>query len=578
MIKSIYVNNYRCLQNFTMEFEDDITLVVGENDAGKTSLVDALKVILQGINVEKDDFCYGTNKIDIQLNIDDNVYLAEYFLAEENITNKLYILISHEKLLSIKEFIKSDDFNTYKEDEQLKKLKDLANLVGVTYRSNSSIKSLTQNINDKIDNLLSKENPAKCESKMFNLKMYFLDGKHFKDISMFLNELFFKEKKKNIWSEKVTDDLTVEEFIKKTLEEYSVSIEEDINNNGLKEKLHDFLPELTEISINSNFEPRDLSIYVSVKLLENFKEIPIDKKGDGTKRRITMALLDYNTEKEDKSNAIYLLDEPDTHLHVKAQLELMNIVRKVIKEKNQMILTTHSPFLINSCKPNQIRLIRNIDNVSKIKYLKKDDDIDSLLRNLGVENIYLFFARKILIVEGQTEEKFIPIIYERIYGKNLHSDLIKIINVQGIKNVPGFARAILEMNSKENIYALIDNDADDATKELINKLEMKSEHKIEIGNKEFEDSFKESVIDSCWRKYVESREKKVGELWNEDNISKIKNECIAEGKKFSKELGCLNSGCQKKFSKIELGIALGEYCNIGDLDPKLMGLLTEINN
>lgn len=45
MIKRIVIDNFRCLQqNVEIKFENDITLIVGENDAGKTSLVEAMKV------------------------------------------------------------------------------------------------------------------------------------------------------------------------------------------------------------------------------------------------------------------------------------------------------------------------------------------------------------------------------------------------------------------------------------------------------------------------------------------------------------------------------------------------------
>lgn len=570
MLKRIKISNFRCLKNFEIEFEDDLTLIVGENDSGKTSLVDALKIVLQGKRVEIEDFYYGTNRIEIEIKLNDKKYLSEHILDGNRIASKIYLTITHESLSEIKQRINSEDFN---ETNNFNEAKEIASMLNISFRKNTRFDTLKNNIIDKINELLGGDNPAKFESNISNITTYFLDGKHFEDISLFINEIFFKEKRKSIWSESaIEEDITIEMIIRNKLDSYASQIQEDLEACGIKDKIQEFLPQLTEIAVTSDFEPKDLNINVSVKMLENGKEIPISKKGDGTKRRITMALLDYKLNYHSGSS-IYVLDEADTHLHVKAQLELINIMKGLAEDGKQIIITTHSPFLINTCKPQQIRLLRNINNETQTKYLRRDYQVDRLLRNLGIENTYLFFARKILIVEGETEEKFIPIIFENLFNSNLYSNLIKIINVKGIKNVPGFARAILELNNKNNIYALIDNDADEITSELINQLELDNDHIFKLGNKEFEDSFQPYTIYKCWKQYVESCGKEIGENWTEDNIRLKREECITNNTKFSKELRRLNIGCQKKFDKTTLGIALGEYCTKEELDENLCKLL-----
>nr|WP_279625639.1 AAA family ATPase [Thermoanaerobacter wiegelii] len=411
--------------------------------------------------------------------------------------------------------------------------------------------------------------------------IYPLDGKDFQEISSFIKKLFFEKKKKEIWHEPLNENETIESLIEKQLNAYEIEINKNVNEGNITKKIKEFLPSLTEIVINSEFKLQDINIDVKVKFLENDKEILVDKKGDGTKRRITMALLDYKNEIESENemgNSIYLFDEPDTHLHVRAQKDLMNIIQKFSKTGKQVIITTHSPFIINSCKPQQIRLLTNTNNTSTVKFIKKDKEIDRLLRNIGIENTYLFFAKKILIVEGETEEKFIPIIFERLFNSNLYSNLIKIINVIGIKNVPGFARALLELINKDNIYMLVDNDIQETTSNLITQLDLDEEHIFKIGNKEFEDSFQASTIYRCWKKYVEERDKKTGNMWDEKNIEKLKYECILNGEKFSKKIRELNKGCTIRLNKISLGIALGEYCEEDELDINLRELLYKLKN
>ncbi|MDI6603787.1 MAG: AAA family ATPase [Thermoanaerobacteraceae bacterium] len=569
ILKKVYIENFRCLKNIEVKFENDITVIVGENDAGKTSLIDVLKIIFQGKKIEIDDFFYGTDTIKIKVEFDDETYLLLFKREGETINSKFFIYLTQEKLEQIKKSIYSDDF--VESDDNITKAKNIASIISVSYRSNTPFNTLKKNLTDKINDLIN-NSIYEIETTIPNKNAYFLDGKDFEDITTFINELFFREERRNIWNERIEEDKTIGQAIEEHLKQYEKEVNNNINQEEIISRIKGFLPSLTEIAVTSDFILKDLNIDVSVKMLENGAVIPIDKKGDGTKRRITMALFDYKSDNNGDSN-LYVLDEPDTHLHVKAQLELMKILNNFTNGNKQIIITTHSPFIINYCKPIKIRLFCNKNNETKVSHLNNCSDVEEILRDIGVENIFLFFAKKILIVEGETEEKFIPIIFDRLFNINLSSNLIKIMNVKGIKNVPGFSNALLQLINKDNIYALIDNDADDVTIELINRLDLANDHLYKIGQKEFEDSFKPKTIYNCWKKHVESRNRNIGNRWTEEEISRIKEDCLKNSKKFSKKLKELNDSCLIGLDKIKLGTALGNYCEIDELDDNLKKFL-----
>lgn len=161
-----------------------------------------------------------------------------------------------------------------------------------------------------------------------------------------------------------------------------------------------------------------------------------------------MALLEFKKEQEklkEDASTIYLLDEPDTHLHAGAQIDLLKTLQSFARADNQVILTTHSPFLINSVKPHQLRLLeRGTNNCSKIKCLEGNADISAeVLQSIGIENVQLFFARTIIIVEGETEYEFITNYYLKAFNRSINSDLIKVINVGGIKTYMDSQRVCL---------------------------------------------------------------------------------------------------------------------------------------
>lgn len=55
-------------------FKNNLTVIVGENDCGKTSLIDCLNILTHNKPVEIDDFSYGRNELKIGIEIEDFVF------------------------------------------------------------------------------------------------------------------------------------------------------------------------------------------------------------------------------------------------------------------------------------------------------------------------------------------------------------------------------------------------------------------------------------------------------------------------------------------------------------------------
>lgn len=62
-IKKIQVKNYRLLQNFSLDLENELSLVIGKNNCGKTSLLLVLNKFLNSVKFTSDDFNLGYKKV-----------------------------------------------------------------------------------------------------------------------------------------------------------------------------------------------------------------------------------------------------------------------------------------------------------------------------------------------------------------------------------------------------------------------------------------------------------------------------------------------------------------------------------
>lgn len=573
-LRKLEVQGFRSLAELRITFDDSLTVVVGENDAGKTSLIDCLKVITQGRAIGPDDFTHGRDTINISIEIDDFEFRKIYKRKGSAIDETpLYAHPTKAYVERTLAKIQSNNFDLTKESDQ-SFIKDTARLFGFTVRSNSIITNLREQLVERLSAAAQIPIEGASFPRFNNIQ---LDGKQFENVPAFFKEVFLKEKQASIWREEIREGTTIEAFVRSHLNNYSDEVSAQIKDKGIIDKIRIFLPELTEVKVEPVFLARDLNVDAKVKFLENGNEISIDNKGDGTKRRMTMALLELKKEQSRIANddqTIYLLDEPDTHLHVRAQLELVETIEGFSATGNQVILTTHSPFLVNAVNPNQVRLLVRQNGSTLLKGLSADPQNSSrILRALGIENTHLFFSRKIVIVEGQTEEAFLPLQYLKKTNHTISSNLIKIINVNGISNISGFARAILELHDPQRIFILCDNDASQELQQLINEIGIPSAHKFQVGDREFEDAFGSDVLHRVWTQYHSDSGRSTPEKWTTEAIQQLKDECLAEGHKFSSKIRTLSQG-GKKMTKPIFGAALGERAEEHELPQRLQDLLS----
>lgn len=144
---------------------------------------------------------------------------------------------------------------------------------------------------------------------------------------------------------------------------------------------------------------------------------------------------------------ILLLDEPGLSLHASAQNDLLRFIDEKLAPEYQVIYTTHSPFMIDSLKLNEVRTVYDTQNpkigsiVSDAVEEKDSDTLFPLQAALGytiAQNLYV--SPKNLLVEGISDlvylNHFSTILKEM--GKEGLSDDITIVPVGGADKIATF--------------------------------------------------------------------------------------------------------------------------------------------
>ena len=150
---------------------------------------------------------------------------------------------------------------------------------------------------------------------------------------------------------------------------------------------------------------------------------------------------------DNKSKYILLLDEPGLSLHASAQHDLLRFIDEKLAPTYQVIYTTHSPFMIDSLKLNEVRTVYDTQNpkigsiVSDAVEEKDSDTLFPLQAALGytiAQNLYV--SPKNLLVEGISDlvylNHFSTILKNQ--GKYGLSDDITIVPVGGADKIATF--------------------------------------------------------------------------------------------------------------------------------------------
>ena len=133
--------------------------------------------------------------------------------------------------------------------------------------------------------------------------------------------------------------------------------------------------------------------------------------------------------------ALLLVEEPEAHLHPQLQERVMDLLKEHSKEDQaekrvQVILTTHSPSLVSTARIEDMTLVHKAQTfpLAAGKTKLKRTDYSFLRRFIDATKANLFFARGVMMVEGPAEAILVPAIAE-MCGRSFSKNGVSMVNV-----------------------------------------------------------------------------------------------------------------------------------------------------
>lgn len=549
--------HFRCLYDTDWIPIHNLTVLIGENDGGKTATVDALDILLSGKSPDAEDFSFVPGS---QEQREQEMVLEGKFTLEANDISLLQNLCrySNDQLVIRRDFrpdfagpwkygtmVHTDerlcvDLAGYKIDT----LREIGEEHGIDLRG----LRLKDDIVDAIETWLAsqplvegyRELPRAARDLLPQIQVFrsaeALDPQ--REVDAVLRTVF-------------TAEIGGETY-RGSLREISAQIEATLNQHvaRLTPVVQKYRPEIAEVRVDPHFDySRGLATSRLQLIGQDNRPISLDKRGEGIKRQVTLAVYEWNSEllaarpDEGARPLVLAFDEPDSHLDYYSQRKIFEIIQGLVKPGIQIIICTHSLNLINRVPITNINhYYLGPDYCTRVTALHSDDPatleyfLDEIGKNMGLENSLMFHERCFLVVEGPSEMNALPPLF-RIWHEDrvsLTSTGIRLLNGENNVGARNFAKFLNDNN--RHVVFMLDSDSQKDPKGRIFTQESLRRAGFDlarqvffVGDREFEDSFS----DALWARVGNARwPREDGRPWQPDDFGALR----SKERKFSDSL------------------------------------------
>jgi len=412
-IKKIIIEGFKTFNKFELELNEQLNIIVGDNETGKTTLIEAINLVLS-CQLDGRNIMYGLNPYIFNSNM-----VKKYFNALKNGEHPSPPNILIEAY---------DD-----QSSELSKLRGTNNSKG----ENCPGLYLKVELNeDYADNFLQYTH-ANDNPDIMPVEYYKVVWRNFGDNPVTTtNNLPFSSK--IIDTSLIRGYMSPNKYLSRIISDVLKDDQRVLLATAYRKLKHLFMNEDSIKTINDHLatmkgDVTDKKLTVSMdmssrstwdsSITAHLNDIPFDSVGKGEQCRVQMKLA---IEAAGDSNVL-LIEEPENHL---SHSNMSRLIEEITQRGagRQIVLTTHSNFVLNKLGINNLKLLSPSGDTTSLADLLPDTK-DYFVKLPGYDTLRLILSAKTILVEGPSDELIVQKAYRKKHGILPLEDGVDVISV-----------------------------------------------------------------------------------------------------------------------------------------------------
>lgn len=423
IIKKIKLSNFKRFKDFSVEFDNSLNLLIGDNEAGKSTILSAIDIVLSGSRSKVE-----TVGLENLFNVD---VISDFLDSEKNYSDlpKLYVEI----------FLNDQGdyrFNGQAHSED-----------GITADGIRLICEPNNDHSEDISRILDQAD-RNFPFEFYTISFKTFAGESYSGYSKPLKHLLLD-------SSQINNEHATRQYIKTLYQSKVEAGQKNKHHNEYRKHKERFseihLNGITDTEDNYSFSLKNNSkANLQTDLTISEGNIAIENKGKG---RQCFIKTEFALSGNEGSLDVILLEEPENHL---SHINMSRLVNRISESENkQLFVATHNN-LISTRLDLRRSIFLNSNTADKVLLKDLEEDTAKFFMKAPDNNILEFIlSERVILVEGNAEYMLMQHFFESVAGATPHEKGVHIISVGG----KSFKR-YLELAKKLGIRTAVVTDND----------------------------------------------------------------------------------------------------------------------
>ena len=441
-VEKLIIKNYKCFRDFEINFNKGVSIIVGNNEEGKSTILEALQLCLSGMLNGRALFS------DVYEGLFNKEAVREYIESLQT-DNKMPL-----PTILIEVYLKTNELPRFEGDGNSKRTKGCGLWIKICFN---------EQYQGEYTALVQRGDVKTIPVEYYKVERFSFAREAVTNRGIPLKSVLIDSSSNRFQN---GSDVYISKIIRESLDDKEIAalaqsyrkLKENFGNDASIVAIND------KVSENAGISNKKVSVSVDMSMKNSWEtvlmtfidDVPFHQIGKGEQCVIKTNLA--LAHKKAQTSNLVLIEEPENHLSHTMLNELLNKINKTCVDK-QLIITTHSNFVANKLNLKNLILLSN-KTTTKFDELP-EGDADYFEKLPGYDTLRLILAKKAILVEGPSDELIVQRAYKDKYDLLPIEDGVDVISVRGL-SFKRFLDIAIRLNKR--VTVVTDNDGNYETR------------------------------------------------------------------------------------------------------------------